>query len=1572
MASRSTTPTADTVVVPKTWRFVSEGPWSRRRKHQAVAWQDKIVLLGGFDGEKSFDLNDVWQWKDGTWTEICSKAAWSGRDGHCAIVFDGAIFLLGGTDDPYNCKCDVWRSDDGGVNWLRICDYAPWPERWQHAACVHDGKMYVLGGWGDSYLNDVWCSSNGADWVCVCEHAPWKARMFLSAVSFNDAIYIIGGHDGRQQLRDVWASTDNGVTWVQVCQTAQWEGRQGHACVLLDGWVYIMGGCREGSDRFNDLWKSNDCAHWTQVSRASSWSPRQGHAAVVLQGSIYVLGGYDEAGYCNNMFSLAISGEAGGEDGESGAERSSLTAGSRRRPKPMVVSFLHIFERIAELRVKRNERNFLLRSIDETVKIVESSSSQPSSLDQQPSLPPQPPQGAPTAAPAELSEALFEADPRENFFRSFPTDAAPLLGDDAANASTRAIPSLELRSLAEETNKKLAQLQRQIRAAAESNDDVLLEDLILQRSALASTQHGYTLSLMEHVSAIRCAQDARQKHLQRTLLRIESYHRETAASILRSGEGGEDAEELQPEKCSECSQEDWEKLLSIRLEAVGVSSEQSDAALDEFSAALTVQAQASSKVSAWVSSATASSASSPSSPSSPESPSRDASFYEQLSNDFVDAGEALERCCLSVKTKVEGELTSLEGKEAATKALLREVLEKGYGLVKAMMTQVSMAIIEQSAEESRILRWQSIARSLMQAKELRKRCDLLVAVNGRKEDELLRLEGERIDRRSMFEKATLLQSSRRTLTRAAPTKATQSSNPDLSASLDDSMSLASASGDSGFSRGGGELDELKGLLLAAERSVKEARRSIRSWYREVRKLAIELIPELFSLIPDLQAPGSVLGDGGFAQNARVPHRLFDDYDNIVPMGAGGGDDDDANGAGGGGGESKASRHVLLKATYDGEEVVLKGFVMHDSDQRKGLERELSILGRLRSDSIICPGAIVEGSTTTSFLDNPSMQTTVFIEYPFCKGGNLSAWLKTERKPWELQGVARQLLYGLMYLHDHGVIHKDIKPSNVLMHEDGRVVLTDFELSHEVRSAGGIREGAEPSTTSRSGTRGFMSPEVEADGHALFASDMYSFGVLLFFMHFPQHTSGLVPGDPRIPANNDAELTDLIQRLLAISPSARPTAAAALTHPYFRSTFVERLVQDGEVVEQDRKLDAVRNLLYRARADNRTNLEKLSVHRDTLVDEVLTYFQEMPLERMKASLRVTFRGEPGIDEGGLLTEMFTLFFEGVLQGDKSGGLFEGAEATVPPTAPAPASTPSAFKEDALHGQGQGEEKEESTGQSSVNANYIVLPVHNASDPARVAKFRAFGRAMVKALYEGRRIGSRLCPSVFKFLTGARPNMRDLQMFDPQTARSLQWILATAGVAEFGLHFESVGAPDIGPVTDINKQTFVSRKISSILVEQREPCLLAIKAGFIEALRALSEEAAPFMSLLSHTDWRVMLCGDPAISGQQVIAAMRFSGFNKKSNVPAWIKEILLSFSEDYLRKFLVFVTGSPSLTSTSGTNKVEINVRCQSRSAALPVAHTCFFHLDVPDYKDRETLQAKLLYSITHAQGFEVV
>jgi N-acetylneuraminic acid mutarotase len=149
------------------------------------------MILGGFDGEAAHDLNDVWSYDGNSWVMLTEHAGWSGRDGHCSVVFKGSIYVLGGTDDPYHCKCDVWKSDDGGCNWEQITSSAPWPERWQHAACVHDERIYVIGGWGEHYLNDVWSSPDGILWTLECAKAPWKPRMFLSVMNFNDAIYVM-------------------------------------------------------------------------------------------------------------------------------------------------------------------------------------------------------------------------------------------------------------------------------------------------------------------------------------------------------------------------------------------------------------------------------------------------------------------------------------------------------------------------------------------------------------------------------------------------------------------------------------------------------------------------------------------------------------------------------------------------------------------------------------------------------------------------------------------------------------------------------------------------------------------------------------------------------------------------------------------------------------------------------------------------------------------------------------------------------------------------------------------------------------------------------------------------------------------------------------------------------------------------------------------------------------------------------------------------------------------------------------------------------------------------------------
>lgn len=271
--------------------------WTPRCNHTSVVFNDKIWVIGGWDGSYK---NDVWYSNDGVnWTCATSNAEWSGRYRHASVVYDNKIWVIGGGVSYNTFLRDVWYSTDG-VSWTCATSSAPWADRQGLTAVVFDNKMWVLGGWSRYeyppmppliyYYNDVWYSTNGINWTPATYNAEWQARYAHASVVFNNKIWVLGGNVRDNILNDVWYST-NGTQWVQAVSNAQWSTRAYHSSVAFDDKIWVLGGSGNGLQ--NNVWYSSDGSNWTQATPSANWTARDGHTSVVFDNKMWLIGGYD-------------------------------------------------------------------------------------------------------------------------------------------------------------------------------------------------------------------------------------------------------------------------------------------------------------------------------------------------------------------------------------------------------------------------------------------------------------------------------------------------------------------------------------------------------------------------------------------------------------------------------------------------------------------------------------------------------------------------------------------------------------------------------------------------------------------------------------------------------------------------------------------------------------------------------------------------------------------------------------------------------------------------------------------------------------------------------------------------------------------------------------------------------------------------------------------------------------------------------------------------------------------------------------------------------------------------------
>lgn len=120
---------------------------------------------------------------------------------------------------------------------------------------------------------------------------------------------------------------------------------------------------------------------------------------------------------------------------------------------------------------------------------------------------------------------------------------------------------------------------------------------------------------------------------------------------------------------------------------------------------------------------------------------------------------------------------------------------------------------------------------------------------------------------------------------------------------------------------------------------------------------------------------------------------------------------------------------------------------------------------------------------------------LYIAMTYVKGSTLSELLEHRRRLDfdAIEIITKQVARGLLYAHSKGIVHRDVKPSNIMITHDNRVYLMDFGISH-IQSAERLTM-----TGMTMGTPEYMSPEQCHGDDVTLGSDIYSLGVILFEM-----------------------------------------------------------------------------------------------------------------------------------------------------------------------------------------------------------------------------------------------------------------------------------------------------------------------------------------------------------------------------------------------------------------------------------------------------------------------------------------
>eukprot|EP01104_Vermistella_antarctica_P010555 TRINITY_DN2822_c0_g1_i2.p1 TRINITY_DN2822_c0_g1~~TRINITY_DN2822_c0_g1_i2.p1 ORF type:complete len:297 (+),score=94.31 TRINITY_DN2822_c0_g1_i2:340-1230(+) len=262
-----------------------------------------------------------------------------------------------------------------------------------------------------------------------------------------------------------------------------------------------------------------------------------------------------------------------------------------------------------------------------------------------------------------------------------------------------------------------------------------------------------------------------------------------------------------------------------------------------------------------------------------------------------------------------------------------------------------------------------------------------------------------------------------------------------------------------------------------------------------------------------------------------------------------------------------------------------------------------------------------------------------------------------------------------------------------------------------------------------------------------------------------------------------------------------------------------------------------------------------------------------------------------------------------------------------------------------------------------------------------EFELIGKVIGLAIYNGVILNLNFPFIVYKKLLGWRPVYSDLHEVNPDLAKGLRQLLEyteddvedvfcldfSVSFKYFGelrTHELKEGGSNI-PVTNDNRREYVDLYLRYALELSVQRQFAAFLRGFMMVCGGVA------LQLLRPEELELLVCGSSEIDIEDLEKATQYQGYTAQSNIIRMFWKVIRAMTTEELRKFLAFTTGSDRVPY-KGVGKIFLIItRSGPDSGRLPVSHTCFNQLMLPEFRTQEKLQERLLLAVNNASGFGI-